>query len=472
MAYKIYIPHGGLLIPNEEFKGFSSREAAIERATQMYYERNRKHTIEVRVDGGFKNHVKAWSSDEIVAAENKAAREAQESVKAEERAQEQMQSSNTYSGSSSYGGSSSSLLGKVADSAMEAIGASAQWEKHKREAKRDEQIMYLLMIGFGIWFVSLLWLWFYQNVLIYIFYPAIGCLGITVESNTDLEGFLSSVFSTIEVLLFYWVVFIALSFLSSLFKKYWLTLIALLSIGLLTGTFYTYSQNYDKDPENPVTKISLSLSPVISPFYGLNQYELYQLSLVRQDDKALKEIQNEAVQLAAVQQNGDAIQYIKNPSEAVQLAAVKQGGNMIVSEPSTQTTTLTTQQSSTSSVDATRSSVAKQDLSSTPASAQSTQVQDAILSKLGRTKNFDSIYTQLLKESSSYANAENALGSAYKEARNRMSQAQQNALKNEQRNWIKQRNRYAIQNVKVSWTAFESALVDYTNERVNALRAK
>ena len=42
-----------------------------------------------------------------------------------------------------------------------------------------------------------------------------------------------------------------------------------------------------------------------------------------------KEIIGEANQLEAVKQNGDAIQYIHNPSEQVQLEAVKQDGNAI-----------------------------------------------------------------------------------------------------------------------------------------------
>jgi len=37
----------------------------------------------------------------------------------------------------------------------------------------------------------------------------------------------------------------------------------------------------------------------------------------------------ESEQLAAVNQNGHAIQYIKNPSEAMQLAAINQNGNVI-----------------------------------------------------------------------------------------------------------------------------------------------
>jgi len=52
-----------------------------------------------------------------------------------------------------------------------------------------------------------------------------------------------------------------------------------------------------------------------------------QLAAVTQDGyaNAIHYIKNpsEAVQLAAVTQNGGVIQYIKNPSEAIQLAAVK-----------------------------------------------------------------------------------------------------------------------------------------------------
>ena len=53
--------------------------------------------------------------------------------------------------------------------------------------------------------------------------------------------------------------------------------------------------------------------------------EKIQLGMVKHDGNAIKYIKNpsEAVQLEAVKENGDAIYHIKNPSEAVQLAAVK-----------------------------------------------------------------------------------------------------------------------------------------------------
>jgi hypothetical protein len=56
-----------------------------------------------------------------------------------------------------------------------------------------------------------------------------------------------------------------------------------------------------------------------------------QLIAVNQNGNAIKYIENpsEALQLAAVKEVGDAIQFIKNPSEAVQLAAVQQYGYAI-----------------------------------------------------------------------------------------------------------------------------------------------
>ena len=59
--------------------------------------------------------------------------------------------------------------------------------------------------------------------------------------------------------------------------------------------------------------------------------EAQQLAAVQQDGYTIHYIKNPspAVQLAAVQQRGRAIYYIKNPSPAVQLAAVQQRGHAI-----------------------------------------------------------------------------------------------------------------------------------------------
>ena len=59
--------------------------------------------------------------------------------------------------------------------------------------------------------------------------------------------------------------------------------------------------------------------------------EAVQLAAVKDNGYAIECIENpsEAVQLAAVKQNGNAIAYIKNSSEEVQLAAVNQNGRAI-----------------------------------------------------------------------------------------------------------------------------------------------
>jgi hypothetical protein len=59
--------------------------------------------------------------------------------------------------------------------------------------------------------------------------------------------------------------------------------------------------------------------------YIKNPSEAVQIVAVKQNGHAIDYIKNpsEAVQMAAVQQNGYAIHYIKNPSEAVQMAAVQ-----------------------------------------------------------------------------------------------------------------------------------------------------
>jgi DNA-dependent RNA polymerase auxiliary subunit epsilon len=71
-----------------------------------------------------------------------------------------------------------------------------------------------------------------------------------------------------------------------------------------------------------------------------NPSEEVQLAAVQQNGYAIEYIKNpsEQVQLAAVQEFGSAIRYIKNPSEQVQLAAVQQNGNAIrhIKNPSEQ----------------------------------------------------------------------------------------------------------------------------------------
>jgi hypothetical protein len=81
------------------------------------------------------------------------------------------------------------------------------------------------------------------------------------------------------------------------------------------------------EDDEDVQKKLYSLSNVLLNFAS----EAVQLAAVRQDGWVIKYIedQSEAVQLAAVRQNGYAIQHIRDPSEAVQLAAVRQNAWLI-----------------------------------------------------------------------------------------------------------------------------------------------
>lgn len=84
----------------------------------------------------------------------------------------------------------------------------------------------------------------------------------------------------------------------------------------------TYIRNRDIALQNKTNIVSYE-SPYIS--------EETKLAAVQQDGYAIQYIKNpsEQVQLAAVKQNGYAIKDIVDPSEKVQLAAVQQDDNVI-----------------------------------------------------------------------------------------------------------------------------------------------
>ena len=74
------------------------------------------------------------------------------------------------------------------------------------------------------------------------------------------------------------------------------------------------------------------------PEIALLRDERGQLAAVQQNGNAIRFIENpsEAVQLAAIKRNGYVIRFVKDPSEAIKLAAVQQNGNAIqfVKDPS------------------------------------------------------------------------------------------------------------------------------------------
>jgi hypothetical protein len=101
-------------------------------------------------------------------------------------------------------------------------------------------------------------------------------------------------------------------------KMYYRSLYA----GSYTDERYAELLRFDRDPEVQVRWCSRNA--------WLLKYasEAVQLAAVEQNGWAIKYIQDpsEAVQLASVQGDGFALQYIENPSEAVKIAAVRQNG--------------------------------------------------------------------------------------------------------------------------------------------------
>ena len=88
-------------------------------------------------------------------------------------------------------------------------------------------------------------------------------------------------------------------------------------------------QEYDPRGLSAYAQLQKIFQPLCAHImWNPNPSEAVQLAAVRQDGRAIRWITNpsEDVQLAAVQQNGLVIQFISTPSVAVQMAAVQQDG--------------------------------------------------------------------------------------------------------------------------------------------------
>jgi hypothetical protein len=92
--------------------------------------------------------------------------------------------------------------------------------------------------------------------------------------------------------------------------------------------FYSYNPSYSSPQQDDDFYKNI-------PLYFKSSNEFIQINLVQKNVWFIEYIINkgivpsEKVQLAAVNQYGLSIQYIKNPSEKVQLAAVNQNGSAI-----------------------------------------------------------------------------------------------------------------------------------------------
>lgn len=91
---------------------------------------------------------------------------------------------------------------------------------------------------------------------------------------------------------------------------------------------------YGELPESTQIKIVLNNGNFL-PYITKTPSQAVQLAAVNNDGMAIMDILNlgltltKEVELAAVKQNGGAIQFINNPSEEIQLAAIKQYGGAI-----------------------------------------------------------------------------------------------------------------------------------------------
>ena len=106
--------------------------------------------------------------------------------------------------------------------------------------------------------------------------------------------------------------------------------------------FHFQSMQFMDEKDQDLTAAQVKSVGYLFPgtFIHPDASEQVQLAAIQQSGDAFKYIKNpsEELQLAAVQQHGTAIFYIKNPSEQVQLAAVKQNGTAIsyIKNPSEQ----------------------------------------------------------------------------------------------------------------------------------------
>lgn len=111
------------------------------------------------------------------------------------------------------------------------------------------------------------------------------------------------------------------------------------SINEASQEFWNAVGSYKKEQQQPITP-SVHHEPTLLNIVNQdgnvikimdNPSEAVQLAAVKQNGLALEYIKDPSleVQLAAVKERGDAIKYIKNPSEEIQLAAVMQNGHTI-----------------------------------------------------------------------------------------------------------------------------------------------
>ena len=94
-----------------------------------------------------------------------------------------------------------------------------------------------------------------------------------------------------------------------------------------------------------------------------------------------------------------------------------------------------------------------------------------ILKRFTTSKNFDDVYADVKKLSNEYVNAEIKLNDAFKLSKAKLDENSQKILKKEQRDWMMQRNKNALNNAKNGWDSFINGLISDTESRTNQVLA-
>ena len=88
-----------------------------------------------------------------------------------------------------------------------------------------------------------------------------------------------------------------------------------------------------------------------------------------------------------------------------------------------------------------------------------------ILKRFTASKNFDDVYADVKKLSSDYVNAESNLKEAFYSAKVKLNEESQKLLKKDQRDWMIQRNKNALDNASKDWSSFINGLISDTESR-------
>ena len=88
-----------------------------------------------------------------------------------------------------------------------------------------------------------------------------------------------------------------------------------------------------------------------------------------------------------------------------------------------------------------------------------------ILKRFTTSKNFDDVYADVKKLSNEYVNAEIKLNETFKLSKVKLDENLQKILKKEQRDWLIQRNKNALDNAQKGWDSFINGLISDTESR-------